>query len=183
MRLLAALLLLVVAAAAGFIAGDRTQEAETRTVMRTLVRTETATATVRDPGVPAAVLDKRNEILQAADAREHDALARLADANEFTYTFGGELEGGPAAYWRQRAREGEDPLAALERILRLPYTLNAGIYVWPFAYDKSDDALTDYERSLLGDLVPGGELTDSGYLGWRAGIRPDGRWVFFVAGD
>ena len=22
-----------------------------------------------------------------------------------------------------------------------------------------------------------------GYLGWRAGVRPDGRWVFFVAGD
>ena len=23
----------------------------------------------------------------------------------------------------------------------------------------------------------------TGYLGWRAGIRPDGTWVFFVAGD
>jgi len=22
-----------------------------------------------------------------------------------------------------------------------------------------------------------------GYLGWRAGIEPDGRWVFYVAGD
>ena len=57
--------------------------------------------------------------------------------------------------------------------------------MWPFAYDKTEEQITAYERELLRALpagtatfVPGG-----GYLGWRAGLEPDGDWVFFVAGD
>ncbi len=181
MRFVIALLLLVVVAAAGFIAGDRTQEPETTTV--TQVRTQTRTATQRDSAVPAAVLEKREQVLRAAEERDHEALARLVDPEAFEYTFGGPVPGGPAQYWRERAAEGDDPLAALERILRLPYTLSSGHYVWPFAYDKTEAQLTDYERNLLGDLVPGGRIGDTGYLGWRAGFKPDGSWVFFVAGD
>ena len=176
-------MLLVVAAATGFIVGDRTQEAGTTTVTTTQLRTATRTETARETAVPEAVLEKRAQILEAAEARDYQAVAALADPDEFEYTFGGPVGGGPAAYWRQRAAEGEDPLAALERVLRLPYTLSTGIYVWPFAYDKTGDQLTNYERRLLGDLLPGGTIGDTGYLGWRAGIRPDGRWVFFVAGD
>jgi hypothetical protein len=44
--------------------------------------------------------------------------------------------------------------------------------------------MSEYERNLLRSA--GLTSTDAdgvGYLGWRAGIRPDGRWVFFVAGD
>ena len=76
----------------------------------------------------------------------------------------------------------ESPIEILARILELPYTLSSGTYVWPFAYDKAEDELTDYERELLGDLaVYSG--AGSGYLGWRAGIEPDGTWRFFIAGD
>jgi hypothetical protein len=181
LKFVVALLLLVVAAGAGFIAGDRTQEPETTTVTQS--RTQTRTETTRDTAVPAAVLEKREQVLRAAEDRNYDGLARLVDPDGFEYTFGGPVPGGPAQYWRERAQEGDDPLAALERILRLPYTLSAGHYVWPFAYDKTEDQLTEYERSLLGDLVPGGSIGDSGYLGWRAGFTPDGSWVFFVAGD
>jgi hypothetical protein len=181
LRFVIALLLLAVAAGAGFIAGDRTQEPETTTV--TQMRTQTRVETQRDTALPAAVLEKREQVLRAAEDRDYDALARLVDPDGFEYTFGGPVPGGPAQYWRERAQEGDDPLAALERILRLPYTLSAGHYVWPFAYDKTEDQLTDYERSLLGDLVPGGRIGDTGYLGWRAGFEPDGSWVFFVAGD
>jgi hypothetical protein len=80
------------------------------------------------------------------------------------------------------AESGESPIEILARILRLPYTLAVGTYVWPFAYDKSEEELTDYERELLGDLaVYSG--AGSGYLGWRVGIAPDGTWRFFIAGD
>ena len=50
--------------------------------------------------------------------------------------------------------------AILEQILELPYTLSGGTYVWPFAYDKQEDQLTDYERELLGEhpLVLDGDL-------------------------
>ena len=109
------------------------------------------------------------------------AVAALADPGGFEYTFGGPFPGGPAAFWRQEAESGQDPLEALATILQLPYTLASGTYVWPFAYDKTADTITDHERELLEPL----EFTfaGEGYLGWRAGIAPDGRWTFFVAGD
>ena len=68
----------------------------------------------------------------------------------------------------------------------MPYTLSRGIYVWPFAYDIAEaDEFTAYERGLLEPLGPLDTLfvEGTGYLGWRAGIEPDGTWVFFLAGD
>ena len=131
--------------------------------------------------LPAPVDEKRRAILAAASSGDVDAVAALADADEFSYTFGGDVPGGPAAYWRERQANGDDPLADLAQILRMPYTLSTGHYVWPFAYDKTADTLTEYERELLEPL--GTAFVGEGYLGWRAGFRPDGRWVFFVAGD
>ena len=132
-------------------------------------------------GVPEPVLEQRAAILAAARERDYDGLAQLVDPAGFEYTFGGPVAGGPAAYWRQ-IEEQERPLDALVEVLELPYTLSRGIYVWPFAYDKTEDELTEYERELLAPLGQGGAFAD-GYLGWRAGITPDGRWVFFIAGD
>ncbi len=152
------------------------------TATRTVATTRTVT--IGEPGVPTAVLEKRAAILRAADRGDFDAVARLADPEGFEYTFGGPVEGGPAAYWRQVLRDtGENPLDQLRVVLRLPYTLSRAHYVWPFAYDKEAGELTDYEIELLGSLLPPGGFGDSGYLGWRAGFQPDGSWVFFVAGD
>ena len=183
MKYVAVGLLAALTAAVGFVVADRTAgvETETTTVAVTTARTVTATNTETDVGVPAAVLDKRDAMLEAAEANDYDALAELADADEFNYTFGSAVRGGPARYWRDRAAEGDDPLDSLALILRMPYTLATGHYVWPFAYDKNPDTLTDYERDLLEPL--GTSFAGESYLGWRAGIRPDGRWVYFVAGD
>lgn len=133
---------------------------------------------------PDAVLRKRAAILAAAQARDYVALGELSDSQQFRYTFGEEVDGGPAAYWQRAEASGEEPspAEALSAILRMPYTLSHGLYVWPFAYDKTKDELTAYERRLLAPLGKGGAFAD-GYLGWRAGIQPDGRWVFFLAGD
>jgi hypothetical protein len=151
---------------------------------RTLILFEPERAAAEEEAPPDAVLGKRAAMLAAAEAADYDALAELTDPNEFEYTFGGPVDGGPAAFWRQAEERGEDPTPAdaLAAVLRMPYTLSRGIYVWPFAYDKTEDELTSYERGLLRPLGRGGAFAD-GYLGWRAGIRPDGRWVFFVAGD
>ncbi|MEX0674726.1 MAG: hypothetical protein WD067_08120 [Gaiellaceae bacterium] len=135
-------------------------------------------------GVPAAVEAKRQAIREATESGDADAVAALA-ADPFSYTFGGAVEGGPAAYWRRLEANGEQPLAALAAILELPYTLSHGIYVWPFAYDKTEEQITDYERELLRRLPPDAAtfVPGGGYLGWRAGIEPDGDWIFFVSGD
>jgi hypothetical protein len=176
-RVLAGLLLVVFGGVAGFVLVDRTRDPETTTAM------VTRTVIEEDVGLPIAVEQRRAEILRAAEAGDHDALARLA-ATRLTYTFGAPVAGGPAAYWRQAEQRGEQPLEALAAVLKLPYTLSRGIYVWPFAYNKSPDELTRYEENLL-RRIPGGAPTPGpqGYLGWRAGIRPDGSWIYFVAGD
>jgi hypothetical protein len=127
---------------------------------------------------------KRAAILEAARSGDADAVAALA-SERFNYSFGGPVEGGPAAYWRALEASGEQPLAALAAIVELPYTLSNGIYVWPFAYDKTEEQITEHEQELLRRLPPDAAtfVPGGGYLGWRAGIEPDGDWVFFVSGD
>ena len=135
-----------------------------------------------EAGLPAPVAGLRAELLAAAEAGDHDALAALAP-EDFSYSFGGPVDGDLAAYWRRLEQEGEQPLEALAAILRLPYALSGGIYVWPFAHAAAPDELTDYERGLLEELPGGAPVTGEGYLGWRTGIAPDGQWRFFIAGD
>lgn len=149
------------------------------TETETVTRTETVAI-----GVPEAVEVKRAAIVEAARSGDEDAVAALAGAG-FRYSFGGPVEGGPAAYWRQSEAAGERPLEILAAILELPYTLSQGIYVWPFAYDLTEDQLTAYETGLLNRLPEGVATFEpgGGYFGWRAGIDPSGEWLFFVSGD
>jgi hypothetical protein len=178
---LVGVLLLALAGAAGFILADRTREQKTTTV--TVARTETRTVAAGDLGVPSAVESKRAEILRAAEAKDYDALARLT-APTFRYTFGEPVKGGPAAYWRTAEQQGQRPLEALTAVVELPYTLSRGVYVWPFAYDKTADEITQYEATLLKKIPPDGAgVGPEGYLDWRAGILPDGSWIYFVSGD
>jgi hypothetical protein len=136
-------------------------------------------------GLPLPVEQTHSALLAAAEAHDEDALRALIDPQEFRYTFGENVPGGALGFWKREAEQsGDDPIDALAKVLRLPYVLSQGIYVWPFAYDKEPGEMSEYERNLLKSA--GLTSTDAdgvGYLGWRAGIRPDGRWVFFVAGD
>jgi hypothetical protein len=144
----------------------------------------TADSEATPGGLPAVVESKRLAILDAAESGDYDAVAGLADPNEFRYTFGSPVSGGPAEYWRQVASDTPGrPLETLAAILTLPYTLSRGIYTWPFAFDQTPEELTDYERGLLEPLGQAGAFAGENYLGWRAGITPDGRWIFFIAGD
>lgn len=149
----------------------------------TRTRTQTRTVAAADVAVPRAVELKRAAMLRAAEAKDYDGLAKLADST-FKYTFGSPVPGGPAAYWQQAEQQGRQPLEALAAILQLPYTLSRGLFVWPFAYDKTADEITQYEATLLKKIPPdGATVGPEGYLGWRAGILPDGSWIYFVSGD
>jgi hypothetical protein len=166
-------------------------ETVTVTTTETETRTETATETVTQTetvaeqvGLPPPVAETHAALLAAADAGDYEALRPLLPRSGFSYTFGLPAEGGPIAYWQRLEDEsGESPIEILSRLLRMPYTLSGGMYVWPFAYDKQEDELTDHEREILGDLADDYSGAGSGYLGWRAGIEPDGTWRFFIAGD
>jgi hypothetical protein len=183
-RLLAALAgaLLLAACAGG--GSETVSVTETRTETTTATETVTVTEIVAEPvGLPPEVAETHAALLAAAESGDYEALRPLIPDDGFSYTFGEPPPGGPIEYWQQvEAESGESPSEILARILRLPYTLSAGRYVWPFAYDKQEDELTDYELELLGDLAFYSGA-GSGYLGWRAGIEPDGTWRFFIAGD
>lgn len=137
------------------------------------------------PALPRNVEQTRSALLAAAESGDYEELRPLIPATGFEYTFGGPVEGGPIAYW-QRAESRTPPIDVLAEILDMPYTLSRGYYVWPFAYDvASIEDLSPHERKLLEPLGPLDALfvPGTGYLGWRAGIAPDGTWAFFVAGD
>ena len=160
-------------------------ETVTVTTSQTVTETETATETITEPlvvGLPEPVNATHTALVEAARSGDYEALRPLIP-DQFSYTFGGPVEGGPIAYWqRVEAEGGESPIEILDRILSMPYTLHTSTYVWPFAYDKQPNELTSYERRLLGDLADDFGA-GTGYLGWRAGIEPDGAWSFFIAGD
>jgi hypothetical protein len=183
--LAAAIVLAVAGGVAGWFLGDAVTGAETETL--TTTATTTATEATPAPGLPTAVEETRAALLAAAESGDYEALRPLLPTTGFEYTFGGTVPGGPIAYWKQVERETDDrPLETLALILRMPYTLSRGYYVWPFAYDvASANDLSAHERELLAPL--GGLDTlffeGTGYLGWRTGIDPNGVWTFFVAGD
>jgi hypothetical protein len=157
-------------------------ETTTETATETVTKTETAAA--QPAGLPPPVAETHAALLEAAESGDYEALRPFLPASGFSYTFGGEVQGGPIAYWQLLERQvDERPIEILARILRLPYTVSGGQYIWPFAFDKQQEELTAYERELLGDLANSYSGAGSGYLGWRAGIEPDGTWRFFIAGD
>ena len=185
--LIGALILVAGGGAAGWFVARETEETVTVTETTTTTATTTTTSEPAVAGLPAAVEETRAELLAAAETGDYEELRPLVPATGFEYTFGSPVEGGPIAFWQELERTSvERPLADLAEVLQLPYTLSRGIYVWPFAYDIAEpDEITAHERELLQPLGPLDTLfvPGTGYLGWRAGIEPDGTWVFYVAGD
>lgn len=180
--LLAGVVLLAAGVGAGWLLARETEDVETVTTTATETRTETTV----ESALPDAVAETRAALLAAAEAGDYEAL-RPHVGPRFSYTFGGPVEGGPIAYWRELERTTDErPLETLAAILGMPPVLSRGLYVWPWAYtvERAGD-LSAHERDLLAPL---GELETlflpgAAYLGWRAGIEPDGTWAFFVAGD
>jgi hypothetical protein len=144
------------------------------------------TAATVQTGLPAAVEQTRAALLEAAESGDYEALRPFV-SDSFEYTFGSPVEGGPIAYWQRLEEETDErPLESLAAILKMPYVLSRGYYVWPWAYTvESADDLSEHEVEQLAPLGPPSQLfpAESGYFGWRAGFEPDGTWAFFVAGD
>jgi hypothetical protein len=183
---IAGVVLLAGGGAAGWFLSEETRETITSTETTTSTSTATETEEVA-VGLPEPVAETFAQLLEAAESGDYAQLEPLIPTTGFEYTFGGPVEGGPIAYWQELERSTvERPIENLEAVLKIPYTLSNGIYVWPFAYDVADvSELSAHERVLLSPLGPLDTLfvEGTGYLGWRAGIDPQGNWVFFVAGD
>jgi hypothetical protein len=137
--------------------------------------------------LPAAVEQKHDAIASAAQRLDFAGLRRLIDPATFSYSFG--ETGDPIGYWRRLERVAEVPVVGdfLPTVLAAPVGRQRNIYVWPAAHAKKPSLWTAADRRWLRMLYSAQEIRaferTGAYLGWRAGIRRDGKWLFFISGD
>lgn len=88
--------------------------------------------------------------------------------------------------------KGHEILAILYEVLAAGYVhVDEGqpgeMYVWPYFFAVPLKSLDDRQRVELFKLVTAGDYEDmknyGAYIFYRIGISPEGRWLFFVAGD
>jgi hypothetical protein len=140
-----------------------------------------------DDGLPGAVTEKREKIYRAAVTQDYVALRSLLDPETFSYSFG--ESGDPIGYWREQ-EQAEVPLLAdiLPAVLHTRFGKTEDIYMWPSAAAKEPADWTEADVEAMREAGSTDEEIRSfeqfgGYTGWRAGIRADGTWLFFIAGD
>lgn len=144
--------------------------------------------------LPAPVRETRERLLGAARSGDIEALRPLIAAGSYATQLSlGPPAADPIAYLRSISgdSEGHEILAILYEVLSAGFVhlQNGGeeeMYVWPYFYVMSLDELDARQRVELFKLVTAGDYEDmrayGGYLFYRTGILPDGRWAFFIAG-
>ncbi|MEN0002277.1 MAG: hypothetical protein AAF940_15470, partial [Pseudomonadota bacterium] len=145
--------------------------------------------------LPQPVRRMRELIIEAAKAGDAEKLRPLigsgADTTRLSF---GDIEEDPISYLRSISgdQQGHEILAILQEVLEAGYVhLDAGtdteLYVWPYFFALPLEQLTPVQRVELFKLVTAGDYEDmlsfGAYIFFRVGITPQGRWLFFVAGD
>ena len=145
--------------------------------------------------LPEPVKRMRERIMQAARDADFEALRPLmGSGSEQTLLSFGVVDGDPIDFLRSQGGDpdGYEILAILHEVLEAGYAIyDPGTpnetYVWPYFAATSLETLTPKQRVELFKLVTSGDSEDmrdfGAYIIYRAGISPDGRWRFFVAGD
>jgi hypothetical protein len=133
----------------------------------------------------------RDAILDAVAARDLEALGALTGP-DFSHSFG-DVDGDPVAFWEAEIRNGIDIFGILERFLALDpvspieYDDGSRLYEWPIeeglAYESLSSAQLVSYTELLGQEAMDAWQGNGFYLGYRIGIRSEGTWQFFIAGD
>ncbi|WP_163271593.1 cytoplasmic protein [Chelativorans alearense] len=145
--------------------------------------------------LPEPARRMRNLIIKAARSGDPEKLRPLLGTGpERTQISLGGIEGDPIDFLREVSgdEEGQEILAILIEVMKAGFALlDAGTdrerYVWPYFFALPLEELTPAQRVELFTLVTAGdyeEMKDFGaYIFYRAAITPEGRWLFFVAGD
>jgi len=144
--------------------------------------------------LPAAVAATRTKLMQAAMTGDLEALRPIIEAQSEppVVTFGGIED--PIDFLRESSTDGagRELLGILVELLEAPYAVVAEdegreMYVWPYLAVMRLDNLTPPQLVELYKLVSHYDyesmLDAGGWYFFRVGIRADGRWAFFVAGD
>ena len=145
--------------------------------------------------LPEPVRRMHGKLLEAAKTGDVEKLRPLIGLGDDTtqLSFGG-VDGDPIAFLKGLSgdTDGQEILAIMEEVLNAGFVhLDAGtpeeLYVWPYFFAVPLDTLNPRQRVELFKIVTAGDYEDmkafGSYIFYRVGIDPDGRWVFFVAGD
>jgi hypothetical protein len=144
--------------------------------------------------MPDLVRETRRKLIEAAKSGDIEKLRALmqAQAEPPSVSFGD--PGDPIEYLKALAADGEgrEILAILLEVLETGF-VHAGVgkeeelYVWPYFAQYPIDALTPEQIVELFTLLTAADYEDmksyGSYTFFRVGIAPDGRWLFFLAGD
>lgn len=144
--------------------------------------------------LPEPVQRMRRLIIEACKSGDIEKLRPLlGDTGDTQLSLAGNDE-DPVKFLRELSGDdgGQEILAILLEVMQAGFVhLNAGtssdIYVWPYFFAMPLDKLTPEQRVELFTLVTAGDYEDmksfGAYMFYRVGITPEGRWLFFVAGD
>lgn len=145
--------------------------------------------------LPEPVQRMRNLILEATKSGDVEKLRPLlgAGAGATRLDFA-EVKGDPVGFLIGSSGDGEgqEILAILEEVLEAGYVhLDAGKpddrYMWPYFSAMPLDKLTLPQRVELFRVVTAGDFDEmrgfGAYTFYRTAITPDGKWMFFLAGE
>ena len=144
--------------------------------------------------LPSAVRRTRQRILDAAHSGDPEALRPLIESFEEPpmVRFDGQTDAIKDLVAASGDPEGREILAILIEILQAGFVhLDPGtrneVYVWPYFAHMALDNLSPEQMVELFTIVTAYDLEEMRNFGaynfYRAGIAPDGQWVYFVAGD
>jgi hypothetical protein len=145
--------------------------------------------------LPDAVREMHAKIRDAAKAGKLESLRALIGEKETQTQFSlGNTDEDPLAFLLSLSGDpgGQEILAILLEILDAGFVhLDVGtpqeLYVWPYFFAIPLDKLNDAQRVELYKIVTSGDVEEmksfGSYIFYRAGISPDGKWRFFLAGE
>ena len=147
-----------------------------------------------EEALPEPVRRARRQLIEAARSGDIEELRVLIEAQPDTPAVSFGDPGDPIEYLKALSSdaEGREILAVLLEVLESGFVrVSPGtaeeIYVWPYFAQYPPEALTPEQLVELFTLVTAADYEDmrsyGSYTFFRVGIAPDGRWLFFLAGD
>jgi hypothetical protein len=167
-------------------AGEAAAPTEGEAGLPTILRSEA--------DMPEPVRETRRLLMDAARSGDIEQLRPLMEAQPEPPSVSFGDAGDPIEYLKQLSADadGREILAILLEVLESGFVQVAPgtpeeLFVWPYFAQFPLEALTPGQIVELFTLLTAADLEDmksfGGYTFFRVGIAPDGRWMFFVAGD
>jgi hypothetical protein len=147
-----------------------------------------------EQAMPEPVRETWQALIEAARSGEMERLRPIMEDQSEPPMVAFDDVGDPIAYLRSLSgdAEGREILAILLEVLEMGFLhVDQGtpqeMYLWPYFARHPIDELTAPQMVELFTLLTAGDYQDmlsyGAYIFFRVGIAPDGRWLFFLAGD